>query len=119
MQVDHVDDFVSTFKTAGYDYIYKKRTNDKQDGLLLLYRADQLKLEDHAKVELYQPGVDVLNRDNVAIVAKFSLVESPRTNFVVSTTHLLYNPKRDDVRLAQTQLLFAELERIAFIESAK
>lgn len=29
---------------------------------------------------------------------------------MVSTTHLLFNPKREDVRLAQTQLLLSELD---------
>lgn len=33
--------------------------------------------------------------------------------FVVSTTHLLFNPKREDIRLAQTQLLLAELEKFS------
>lgn len=33
--------------------------------------------------------------------------------FVVATTHLLYNPKRQDIRLAQVQILLAELDRIA------
>lgn len=33
--------------------------------------------------------------------------------FVVSTTHLLYNPRRQDIRLAQIQLLLAELDRIS------
>ena len=119
MQVDHLEEFVDVFKAAGYEYLYKKRTNDKLDGLLILYRADQLKLVDHAKVELYQPGVDILNRDNVALVAKFSLVECPGTHVVISTTHLLYNPNRDDVRLAQTQILLTEIERLAFIEITK
>ncbi|XP_043285077.1 protein angel-like isoform X2 [Venturia canescens] len=116
---DHLEEFLVVFKKSGYDYIYKQRTNDKRDGLLLLYRANQLKLVEHVQVELYQPDIDILNRDNVAIVAKFSLVESPETNFIISTTHLLYNPRRNDVRLAQTQLLFAELERLAFVKCTK
>lgn len=32
----------------------------------------------------------------------------------MATTHLLYNPKRQDVRLAQTQLLLAEVERLSY-----
>lgn len=35
--------------------------------------------------------------------------------FVVATTHLLYNPRRQDIRLAQVQILLAELDRIARI----
>lgn len=55
----------------------------------------------------------ILNRCNVAIIAKFALKSNPKTKFVVSTTHLLFNPKRHDIRLAQVQVLLAELDRIA------
>ncbi|XP_032686865.1 protein angel homolog 2 [Odontomachus brunneus] len=116
---DHLLDFVAPFRELEYEYLYKRRTNDKKDGLLLLYRGDQFTLLDYAKVELYQSGVDILNRDNVGIIAKLSLRDSPETQIVVATTHLLYNPRRNDVRLAQTQLLLAEIERIAFIENTQ
>ncbi|XP_011145151.1 protein angel isoform X2 [Harpegnathos saltator] len=116
---DHLLDFVAPFLELGYEYLYKKRTNDKKDGLLLLYRGDQFTLLDYAKVELHQSGIEVLNRDNVGIIAKLSLRDNPETQIVVATTHLLYNPRRNDVRLAQTQLLLAEIERIAFIENTQ
>jgi protein angel len=34
----------------------------------------------------------------------------------VATTHLLYNPKRQDIRLAQIQILLAELDRISKVK---
>lgn len=117
MQEEHLLDFVAPFKQHGYEYLYKKRTNDKRDGLLLLYRSNEFILLDYAKVELYQSGVELLNRDNVGIIAKLALKDNPETQVVVATTHLLYNPRRNDVRLAQIQLLLAEIERIAFIEN--
>jgi len=117
MQEDHLLDFVASFKQHGYEYLYKKRTNDKRDGLLLLYRSNEFVLLDYAKVELYQSGVERLSRDNVGIIAKLALRDNPETQIVIATTHLLYNPRRNDVRLAQIQLLLAEIERIAFIEN--
>lgn len=117
MQVDHLQEFLVPFIEQGFDYLYKKRTNDTRDGLLLLYRPSLFKLEDYVYVEYHQTFDDILNRDNVGVVVKFALVESPDTRVVISTTHLLYNPKRNDVRLAQTQILFAELDRIAFIRN--
>lgn len=119
MLEDHLLDFVAPFRELGYEYLYKRRTNDKRDGLLLLYRGDQFTLLDYAKVELYQSSIEILNRDNVGIIAKLSLRDSPETQIVVATTHLLYNPRRNDVRLAQIQLLLAEIERIAFIENTQ
>lgn len=49
----------------------------------------------------------------MAVIAKFALKSKPESNFVVSTTHLLFNPKRHDIRLAQVQVLLAELDRIS------
>lgn len=56
----------------------------------------------------------MLNRSNVAIIAKFRLKKSPNSEVVIATTHLLYNPRRQDVRLAQMQILLAEIDRIAY-----
>lgn len=117
MQQDHLEEFLVPFQELGYAYLYKKRTNDKKDGLLFMYRSDQFILMEHVKVELYQSGIELLSRDNVGIVAKLAIKESPQTQLVIATTHLLYNPKRNDVRLGQTQLLLAEIERIAFLEN--
>ncbi|KAG8034912.1 hypothetical protein G9C98_007988 [Cotesia typhae] len=111
------EEFLVPFLEQGFDYLYKKRTNDTRDGLLLLYQPSLFKLEDYVYVEYHQTNEDILNRDNVGIVVKFSLTESPDSCIVISTTHLLYNPKRNDVRLAQTQILFAEVDRIAFVKN--
>lgn len=55
----------------------------------------------------------MLDRFNVAIIAKFASNWHTRSEFVVATTHLLYNPRRDDIRTAQLQVLMAELDRIS------
>jgi len=55
------------------------------------------KLE-QTSVEFYQPGVSLLDRDNIALVLRFSIEGQ---QIIVATTHLLYNPRRNDIRLAQ------------------
>lgn len=55
----------------------------------------------------------MLDRCNVAIVAKFASKRLKNIQFVVATTHLLYNPRRDDIRTAQLQVLLAELDRMS------
>ena len=63
--------------------------------------------------------VSVLDRDNVGLILKLVPVTreegSSRQHdpILVATTHLLYNPRRTDIRLAQSALLLAELDRIA------
>ncbi|XP_053678031.1 protein angel [Anopheles nili] len=114
LQQNHVDHFR---KGLSYNYgmLYKKRTGgEKTDGCAVLYRQDLLDLITHHEVEYFQPNVNKLNRENVAIIAKFALKNNPLVKLVVSTTHLLYNPRRQDIRLAQIQVLLAELDRLAF-----
>lgn len=55
----------------------------------------------------------------MAVVCKFELISNPSIKFCVATTHLLYNPRRQDIRLAQVQILLAELDRIAKIPQTK
>lgn len=50
----------------------------------------------------------------MAIVAKFVSKRRENLQFIVATTHLLYNPRRDDIRTAQLQVLLAELDRMSF-----
>lgn len=64
-------------------------------------------------MEFEQPGIELLNRENVAIIAKLCLKSNPSIQFIIATTHLLYNPRRQDIRLAQVQILLAELDRHA------
>lgn len=54
-----------------------------------------------------------MDRFNVAIIAKFASQRLQHLQFIVATTHLLYNPRRDDIRQAQIQVLLAELDRMA------
>nr|CAD7453597.1 unnamed protein product [Timema tahoe] len=91
------------------------RTHGKVDGVAVYYRADMFDLYDYTTVEFFQPGVRVLDRDNVGLVVKLCLRGGmPAQQIVVATTHLLFNSRRHDVKLAQTQLLLTEIERFAF-----
>lgn len=65
-------------------------------------------------MEYNQPGVSVLDRDNVGIVLRLSPRRNEDENVIVSTTHILYNKKRHDVKLAQVHLLLAEIERVSY-----
>lgn len=70
-------------------------------------------------MEYNQPGVDVLDRDNVGIVLRLSPRQNENENFIISTTHILYNKKRHDIKLAQVHLLLAEIERVSYIGHKK
>uniref|UniRef100_A0A1B6ECP6 Endonuclease/exonuclease/phosphatase domain-containing protein n=1 Tax=Clastoptera arizonana TaxID=38151 RepID=A0A1B6ECP6_9HEMI len=97
----------------------KKRTRNQIDGCAIYYKKDKFELSEYVPLEYFSYGVNVLNRDNVAIVAKFKLKNYTDNAFVVATTHLLYNPRRNDVRLAQMQTLLSSIDKVAYNEQTE
>ena len=76
----------------------------------------QFLLEETTTVEYHQPGVFCLDRDNIALILRLAVKDvdddDNTARFVVANTHLLYNPKRQDVKLAQSVLLMAGEEKL-------
>lgn len=114
VQASHMKSFYSKFEEYGYFGIYKQKTGHRQDGCAIYFKSSLFKLEDHVSVEFYQPELPILNRDNIGIIVKLAPCSFPDSPIVVATTHLLYNPKRTDVRLAQIQVFLAEIDRFAY-----
>lgn len=102
------------FTHCGYKCIYKKRTGTKCDGCLIVYNDKKFTLIEDNSVEFYQPNAgSILDRDNIGLIAKLTPTEF-NYPFCVATTHILFNPKRSDVKLAQLVLLLTELDRICY-----
>ena len=73
-------------------------------------------MEHHELVSFNKPQSQFMNRDNVAIL----VILTPRAEnmknaspIVIGNTHLLFNMKRGDIKLAQLAHLFAEIDRVA------
>lgn len=116
VQTSHLEMFVEALQTFSLDqHIYKKRTDpSRTDGCAIFYNSKRFEVMCHETLEYYQPNVPLLDKPNVAVLAKFSVKQAAdRQCFVVATTHLLYNPRRQDIRLAQCQLLLAEIDRLS------
>ncbi|XP_072931371.1 protein angel-like isoform X2 [Epargyreus clarus] len=116
VQSHHIKSFYSKFEKSGYYGIYKQKTGHREDGCAIYFKRDVFDMDDHLSVEYYQPEMPLLNRDNVGLMMRLVPRDCPQTSIVVATTHLLYNPKRTDVRLAQMQVLLAELDRFAYYD---
>ncbi|XP_018430720.1 PREDICTED: protein angel homolog 1-like [Nanorana parkeri] len=107
--------------TLGYSCHYKRRTGRKTDGCATFFRTRRFSLLRESHVEFFRPAIDVLNRDNVGLVLLLRPVlppeegaDGPRPpSLCVANTHLLYNPRRGDIKLAQLALLLAEVDRVS------
>lgn len=127
VQAEHFTDFQNELTHSGYDGVYKQKTLNKPDGCAIFFQRDKFSLEDSHGVEFFQPGTFSLDRPNIAMIVKLrptwkvssAELSNPDQRLIVATTHLLYNPKRHDVKLAQTVLLLAEMDRISWAENGQ
>jgi protein angel len=91
-----------SLKSTGYTGKFKQRTGDKCDGCAVFWQSRRIQLLEDTSVEYFQPSVPLLDRDNIGLIVRLSV---DGHQLVVATTHLLYNPRRNDVRLAQVKIL--------------
>ncbi|XP_057199537.1 protein angel homolog 1 isoform X3 [Triplophysa rosa] len=97
----------------GYTCIYKRRTGSRTDGCAVCYQSERFTQLSVNLLEFYRSDCQLLNRDNVGIV----LLLQPITEqgealspICVANTHLLFNPRRGDVKLAQLAIVLAEID---------
>lgn len=114
----HSYQILSHLDQLGYEGIFKQKTGTREDGCAIYFRKSMFELAQCESVEFLQPEIDLLNRDNIGLMIKLRPLSLPDSLFVVCTTHLLYNPRRDDVRLAQMQVFLAEIDRFSFQSNA-
>ncbi|XP_073494201.1 protein angel homolog 1 [Phyllobates terribilis] len=122
VQDDHYREQVEpSLHALGYSCHYKRRTGRKTDGCCTCFKAERFTLLAENHVEFFRPAIDVLNRDNVGLVLLLQprLPEGTQDGraapppLCVANTHLLYNPRRGDIKLAQLALLLAEVEKLS------
>uniref|UniRef100_A0A4W3IEZ6 Angel homolog 2 (Drosophila) n=1 Tax=Callorhinchus milii TaxID=7868 RepID=A0A4W3IEZ6_CALMI len=103
-------------EALGYHCEYKMRTGDKRDGCAICFKRSKFSLLSAIPVEFYRPRIPLLDRDNVGLVLLLRPALSSggaAPNICVANTHLLYNPRRGDIKLAQLAILMAEIGKAA------
>lgn len=107
---------------SGYQSEYKQKSVSRTDGCATFYKQQKFSCCNSVPVEFYVDGCSVLDRPNVALLLLLEPLESSRDGrqahsssmcICVANTHLLYNPGRGDVKLAQLMFLFAAIDEVA------
>ncbi|KAJ7341091.1 hypothetical protein JRQ81_004813 [Phrynocephalus forsythii] len=107
-----------SLEALGYHCEYKMRTGRKPDGCATCFKTSKFNLLSSNPVEFFRRNIPLLDRDNVGLV----LLLQPRfscqaaTAICVANTHLLYNPRRGDIKLTQLAMLLAEITNVAIRE---
>lgn len=106
--------------------MYKRRTGTKTDGCATCYRVSRFAEVSVSALEFYRPETKLLDRHNVAIVLLLrpAAPRGPSTGTLgpllcVVNTHLLFNPRRGDVKLAQLAILLAEMHQMVQSQKAR
>ncbi|XP_008823072.1 protein angel homolog 2 [Nannospalax galili] len=116
VQEDHYGaEIRPSLESLGYHCEYKMRTGRKPDGCAICFKHSKFSLLSVNPVEFCRRDIPLLDRDNVGLVLllqpKIPCAVSP--SICVANTHLLYNPRRGDIKLTQLAMLLAEISSVA------
>lgn len=100
------DFFEPELAEKGYSGIHALRGGDYKDGCALFVRESAATMISCEAVHLKLKDHPTLDRDNVCLVA---VLDVAGKKIVLATTHLVFNPKRGDVKLAQLQIVTGEI----------
>ncbi|XP_036449767.1 protein angel homolog 1 isoform X1 [Colossoma macropomum] len=101
----------------GYICVYKQRTGTKTDGCAVCYHGDRFIQLSVSLLEFRRHDCELLDRDNVGIVLLLQPISEHGEGLqfspiCVANTHLLFNPRRGDVKLAQLAIMLAEIDSV-------
>ncbi|DBA77493.1 TPA: Protein angel 1, variant 2 [Trebouxia sp. C0004] len=85
-----------------YRYDFAERSGDKADGCAIFWNAAKLKCRDSKVINFSHLGL----RDNVAQILVLENCSDHRSQqLVVANTHILFNPKRGEIKVAQVRII--------------
>ncbi|NXA13958.1 ANGE2 protein, partial [Sapayoa aenigma] len=116
VQEDHYRaEIKSSLESLGYHCEYKMRTGRKPDGCAICFKTSKFSLISSNPVEFFRRDIPLLDRDNVGLVLLLQprLHCKPSAAVCIANTHLLYNPRRGDIKLTQLAMLLAEIASVA------
>ncbi|NXG83210.1 ANGE2 protein, partial [Stercorarius parasiticus] len=116
VQEDHYrTEIKSSLESLGYHCEYKMRTGRKPDGCAICFKTSKFSLISSNPVEFFRRDIPLLDRDNVGLVLLLQPKFHCTTNaaICIANTHLLYNPRRGDIKLTQLAMLLAEIASVA------
>ncbi|XP_040955244.1 carbon catabolite repressor protein 4 homolog 6 isoform X2 [Gossypium hirsutum] len=113
-EVDRFHDMEEQLNSMGYNGIWKMRTGRAVDGCAIFWRTSRFKLLHEESIEFNKHEL----RDNVAQICVLELLsQSPPQNtaaplrsstnsnkVVICNIHVLYNPRRGEIKLGQSPL---------------
>ncbi|XP_031118176.1 carbon catabolite repressor protein 4 homolog 5 [Ipomoea triloba] len=122
-EVDRYDDLDNLLQKDGFRGVYQPRTGDSCDGCAIFWKNELFTLLHKESIEFQRFGL----RNNVAQFCVFKRKRKECSNdsnaltsedissqrFLVGNIHVLFNPKRGDIKLGQIRLLIENAQRLS------
>ncbi|XP_057540546.1 carbon catabolite repressor protein 4 homolog 6 isoform X2 [Amaranthus tricolor] len=122
-EVDRFHDLEEDLRVRGYSGIWKMRTGDPIDGCAIFWRTTRFKLMYEECIEFNKHGM----RDNVAQICVLesllpnhkrdrlasSLSSEGSNRVVICNIHVLYNPRRGEIKLGQVRILLEKAQAVS------
>ncbi|XP_057478091.1 LOW QUALITY PROTEIN: carbon catabolite repressor protein 4 homolog 6 [Actinidia eriantha] len=122
-EVDKFQDLEEVLKLQGYSGIWKMRTGVPVDGCAMFWRVSRFKLLHEECIEFNKLGL----RDNVAQICVLELLHqnddkdtsalplslTGSNKVVICNIHVLYNPKRGEIKLGQIRVLLDKAHAVS------
>ncbi len=100
-EVDHYTHLQALLKPHGYKGVYTQRTGGRPDGLAMFWRRNRFTAEALKDLEFAPMGF----KDNVCQLTVLRSKEESSIALLVANIHVLFNPKRGDIKLAQVRTM--------------
>lgn len=118
-EVDHYEQLRDLLQQHGYTGSYVQRTGGRPDGLATFWREAAFTVVSLHTIEFAALGL----KDNVCqltLLQSKPSIENPVSrescqgcSVLIANIHVLFNPKRGDIKLAQVRTMLEEADRIA------
>lgn len=122
-EVDRFEDLKEDLELRGYNGIWKRRTGVPMDGCAIFWRSSRFKLLHEESIEFGKLGL----RDNVAQICVFQSLDQGKDNetsastssssdgnkVVICNIHVLFNPKRGEIKLGQVRVLLNKAHAVS------
>lgn len=117
-EVDHYADFFEPLlEKLGFKSLYLQR-NRRKDGCLIAFNNEKFQVHDVEEVQFddianfmeNESAKTNVKRSNVGLIALMSSRQDPTKQFISSTAHIYWNPRKPEVKSFQTRYLVSRID---------
>ena len=117
IEIENDSNFMKEMNNIGYEIAFKPRTGKHSEGCAIAWKNEKYEMIDLLSIgfNMNKDGKnsnDVFSRDNIALIGIFKVKNIENMIIIFSSTHLIYNYKRGDIKLGQTYQLVLALEEL-------